>query len=271
MSWLALLAPIQVLGCPADEAARVRRLIALELEGAPVTAVELRCAEAIRLEVQVGDRRDARGFPKDALTRPGGARLIAVAAADLADDLRAAPPPAASSPPPDIVSSPPVTRLRGYPGLMVRTRFADLQPGIGLAVQAERDGLFIELSTAAFLPVETEHALGTTSGTRLDGGLGIGFLNPAGVLTTGGLIGWRAGYAAFEGVAAGGATRAVAGLFGGPFLGSRVDLDAGPLRIGFAIDLGWSIWTVTGRVDGAPAEAEEGLWLAFATRVGFDL
>lgn len=273
---LALLAPIRILGCPPADADRARALIALELEGVAVTAVELRCATDARLEVQVGDRRDARRFPKDVLAQPGGARLVAVAAADLAEDLAVAPtrpaPPTTPDPPTKPANAPPAVTLRLAPGLVLRSRFDDVQFGVSAALQAERAGLLIEGEAAAYLPFETAHALGETSAQRYETALGVGFLKRRDQLVSGGVIGWRAGYAILEGVAADdGATRTVEGVFGGPFLGNRVAWLVGALRYGFAFNLGWTVWPVTGRISGQAAEAEDGLWIALTARVEFGL
>lgn len=292
MAWPTLFAIVQVIGCPAADADRVGALIDLELGGLQADAIEVRCGRQLQVTVKAGTRTRSRALPGDALQADGGPRLVAVAAADLADELATAPD-AITQPVAPTPSALTKTRSTTMPAtkaaatqsrwqiagaFTVRADFEDLRLGAGLVGRWIDDWRLIELA-GVYHPRQRKAAVGLNADSRLAQlSMAAGFvLGPDGGLQSGGVLGWSAGWGWLRGSDDGGMRvgprligRSVDGPVGGPFVGARVLRRFGPVMTSLSVDQGWTAWTLTGTFFGREVDAFEGIWVAVSALIGVE-
>ena len=290
MAWPTFLALVQVIGCPAADADRVGALIDLELAGSATEAVEVRCGPQMTVVVKADGRTRTRTLPGETLSTDGGPRLIAVAAADLADELRRVPAkPAPVAPVSPIAPVAPImpaaprstSRWQVAASLAGRTEFDGVRFGFGAVGRWIDDGRMLELSGTYYPGTQQSGgALLDTEARLAQAAFAAGFLLGADDgLQTGGVLGWSAGWGSIRGVqrpAEGGSLgivrpKTVEGPVGGPFLGARVLFRFGRGVVGANINQGWAAWTLTGRVLGEPREQFDGIWLDVLAQIGIEL
>lgn len=280
MAWPTFFALVQVIGCPTADADRVGALIDLEVAGARIDAVEVRCGARVSVTVKAGDRRAKAALPGDALRRDGGARLVALAAADLADQLGDRPAPAPAPPPTQEASPRPSAPARWQiaGALVGRTGYDDWRLATGLAGRWISGRWLVELTgdysptlRRVGGPVDSESRL-----ARLSLASGV-VLGAADGLQVAGIAGWSAGWGWLRGVDPGGMRIGpapigvtVAGPVGGPFLGARLLRRFGAGFAGLTVDQGWTAWTVVGTFFGARVDAFDGAWSTVGGQMGVE-
>lgn len=257
---------VTVSGCP--EADEIQRLARMELSAAE-GAASIRC-EGDRAVLTYGER--TRSVDLGPVAPKARARLLALALAELANQVEPPPPPV--SPPAPATGAKVDASVEILGGFATFSAASPFSFGGRAGFEVAGGGRF-----GGRLDLGASFGSGSIPGGRASmlavaGGI-TGFARfPAGALEidlgAGGRVGWiRLAGAPEDPEATAGAT--VAGVWGGPHAAARLALPLDTLALLIDLEAGLVLRPVVGRAEGAPAIAADGAWFAVHAGAGFGL
>ncbi len=281
---------LHVEGCAASLERGLARLIAIELESLPhgraVRAIHVSCqAESVDVEVTGNLVTKSRSIELAGTAESVRVRVVALTAAELAQELEADQPQPPQSPPqhdqrPGSERArqrrpprPPFARLQAFVQAAQFDFSGTTSWGLGLRFQyLELDPLLLALDFSASR-ASSERTLGAVELVTASLGARLGYRLLRGRTSLDAGLGERAGVARISGKSAGQGANAgsVAGVFSAPFAFLATDtLLVGAWRLALQGELGFVALPVQGRVEGDDDVDVQGAWAALDLGVALE-